>query len=341
MKQSRWWNISLLKYFLTAILISVVSGTYVFLTQGEWWPADFWTIQIYSNCIVFSVLACHFVLRMLVPQIKLSFALRMAILAPALVLGYEVGSAIAAYLSGHPVVSGAFMRMSKVEQLIIVTSIVSAIYLFWSHRRIAEEKTARAEAMRLAAEVQLRLLQSQLEPHMLFNTLANLHSLIEVDAERSQLMVEHLIELMQRTLSASRKETVALRDEFALIEAYLKLMAIRMGPRLSFNLILPDSLAHVRLPAMLLQPLVENAIKHGLEPKIEGGTIEIKAVECGKWLQVSICDTGTGLSESMNEECYGITHVQERLRVLYGDEAIFSLQGMPAGGVMSMIRMPL
>lgn len=132
-----------------------------------------------------------------------------------------------------------------------------------------------------------------------------------------------------------------LQDEFAMMEAYLKLMAIRMGPRLSFELILPDRLAQVRLPAMLLQPLVENAIKHGIEPKVEGGTIRIEATDEGNLLQVSIRDTGIGLSAHIDDERYGITHVQDRLRIAYGARASLSLQSAPENGVMVTVRIPL
>ena len=131
-----------------------------------------------------------------------------------------------------------------------------------------------------------------------------------------------------------------LEEEFAMIEAYLKLMAIRMGPRLSFELHLPDELAQIRLPAMLLQPLVENAIKHGLEPKVAGGTIRVEAQTDGKWLQVSVIDTGMGLSENMNEGQYGTTHVQERLKAIYGADAGLTLASVPSGGVCATVRMP-
>ena len=302
----------------------------------------FWTIQLYAQCIGFAILACNtlFISLVVRPIAASSGFLRLVALIVALPIGYEIGTAAAAFLHGDTVAFGAVLRMPRQVMLIMVTSAIAVILLFGSHWRIVQSTAARLEAQRLATEVQLRLLQAQLEPHMLFNTLANLHSLIEVDAERAQLMVEHLIEFMRCTLSASRQEMASLQDEFTLITAYLKLMEIRMGPRLSFVLVLPDSLAQARLPTMLLQPLVENAIKHGLEPKVDGGTIRIEAEEESGWLQISVRDTGVGLSKDMSEERYGIRHVQERLRVLYGDRASLSVQDAPAGGVQAVVRVP-
>src|SRR5690606_22863487 len=121
-------------------------------------------------------------------------------------------------------------------------------------------------ASRLADEAQLRMLRAQLEPHMLFNTLATLHVLIGIDAPRAQSMLDQLVKFLRATLSASRSDQIKLGREFDLIESYLRLMAVRMGERLTFQLELPGSLDQAGIPPMLIQPLVENAVRHGLEP---------------------------------------------------------------------------
>ena len=136
------------------------------------------------------------------------------------------------------------------------------------------------EAGHQAAEARLRLLEAQLEPHMLFNTLANLRALIGVDPQRAQTMLDHMIAYLRATLRASRADADrphTLQDEFARLQDYLELMAIRMGPRLQFALELPEALATQPVPPLLLQPLVENSIQHGLEPKVEGGRITVRA----------------------------------------------------------------
>ena len=143
--------------------------------------------------------------------------------------------------------------------------------------RLAHARADAEAARRAAAENQLKLLESQLEPHMLFNTLANLRVLIGIDPPRAQAMLDRLIAFLRATLNASRSTLHPLATEFERIGDYLALMGMRMGPRLQSQLSLPDALRDVGVPPLLLQPLVENSIKHGLEPQIAGGRIEVDA----------------------------------------------------------------
>lgn len=217
--------------------------------------------------------------------------------------------------------------------------------------RIKEERSAahaRAEAIeRQALQAQLRLLQARIEPHMLFNTLANLQGLIAIDPERASTMLDHLISFLRATLSVSRAETTQLGHEFAAIEAYLGLMAVRMGERLRFQLVLPDALRTARLPTMLLQPLVENAIIHGLEPHIDGGEIVVEAsLDAGRLL-IKVSDTGLGLGNqdvhgrSAKGGGVGVATTRERLQALYADNARLDLvPGQPRGAV-ALLSLPL
>ncbi|MBS0318842.1 MAG: histidine kinase, partial [Proteobacteria bacterium] len=144
-------------------------------------------------------------------------------------------------------------------------------YYFYNRSQQSRLHGKIEQAQRLAAEAQLKLLQAQLEPHMLFNTLANLRVLIGADPARAQQMLDHLIDYLRATLAASRAPEHALSAEFERLRDYLELMAVRMGPRLAYTLELPPELAGEPVPTLLLQPLVENSIRHGLEPKVEGG----------------------------------------------------------------------
>jgi LytS/YehU family sensor histidine kinase len=152
---------------------------------------------------------------------------------------------------------------------------LSAVYFFHSRGRLAVLQAARGRAAQRGRGA--AWLQSQLEPHMLFNTLANLRVLIGADSVRAQTMLDRLIAFLRATLAASRSGSHSLANEFARIEDYLALMAVRMGPRLAVRIELPDALRALPVPALLLQPLVENAIRHGLEPKVSGGRIEVSA----------------------------------------------------------------
>jgi len=224
-------------------------------------------------------------------------------------------------------------------------------WFFWTRERMAHlEAEAEAEKARAASiekqamQAQLQMLQAQIEPHMLFNTLANLQGLIAVDPARAQHMLEQLIQYLRATLSSSRSEKTTLAHEFALLDAYLGLMKVRMGSRLTYSIDLPDQLRDVMVPPMLLQPLVENAIKHGLEPKVDGGEILVRAQNEGNRLKLTVCDTGLGLDAppaDTNSTHIGLSNIRERLQALYGARATFSLDPNTPSGVIAHLTIPL
>jgi sensor histidine kinase YesM len=179
---------------------------------------------------------------------------------------------------------------------------------------------------------------------MLFNTLANLQGLIAIDPQQANRMLDHLIQYLRATLSATRAETTTLAQEFDAAEAYLGLMAVRMGARLSYRCVLPAALRGARLPAMLLQPLVENAIIHGLEPKIEGGTVTVEARAHDGVLEICVTDTGLGLDDTepaAKGTGVGVTTTRERLRALYGARAALALTPAQPHGVLARLTLPL
>jgi sensor histidine kinase YesM len=200
----------------------------------------------------------------------------------------------------------------------------------------------KAEAVeRGAVEARLKLLQAQIEPHFLFNTLANLHTLIGSDPARAQKMLEHLNDYLRATLDAARRDSGTLGEEFALLRGYLEVLAIRMGPRLAFTLSLPEELSGFRIPPMLLQPLVENAVKHGLEPKIDGGRVDVSAEKVDGSVVVRISDTGLGLGSGATKGTgVGLSHVRERVAAAYGPQASLKIEKNPADGVTATVRIP-
>ena len=221
--------------------------------------------------------------------------------------------------------------------------IVSRDRIHRAEAALALEK-ARAETInRQALQTQLRLLQAQIEPHMLFNTLANLQGLIALDPARAQAMLDQLIVYLRATLTSSRLEDTTLAHEFALLDAYLGLMSVRMGQRLGHTLDLPAALAGIKLPPMLLQPLVENAIVHGIEPHIEGGHVTISASQHGGMLELSVADTGRGLHAAPGQPGtgLGVSNTRERLRAVYGERASLSLTPITPHGALARLTLPL
>jgi len=215
---------------------------------------------------------------------------------------------------------------------------------FYNHGREQLHRAQLAEAEGEASQSKLTLLQSQLEPHMLFNTLANLRVLIGVDPPRAQLMLDRLIAYLRATLNASRATLHPLSAEFARVDDYVQLMQVRMGDRLSPRVDLPAELAAQPVPPLLLQPLVENAIKHGLEPNVNGGKLHVSAARERDQVVLRVRDTGVGLNaQPADGTRFGVQQVRERLARLYGDKATLELA--PAndadGGTIATVRIPL
>ena len=227
---------------------------------------------------------------------------------------------------------------------ITITAIagVVAVYYFYSRNRALYFERKMSEARRHASEARLKLLETQLEPHMMFNTLANLRVLIGTDPQRAQEMLDRMIAYLRATLGASRSSLHPLQAEFERLRDYLELMAVRMGPRLRYTLDLPDELAQVPVPTLLLQPLVENSIKHGLEPHVAGGTITVLARRQGDTLQLEVADTGAGFDPGMPAgEGFGIAQVRERLQAAYAEAGQLSQHARVGGGSETRLRLPL
>lgn len=263
------------------------------------------------------------------------------------VLGYSFGVALGNFLTGmHLPLPWEFSGRRPVGSLTFSITIGAiATYLFWLRGRLAATQAKAEAAQRVAAQTQLKLLESQLEPHMLFNTLANLRVLIALDPPRAQAMLDRLIAFLRATLAASRSDRHALSDEFARIGDYLALMQVRMGDeRLQVALELPPELAAQPVPPLLLQPLVENAIQHGLEPSRSGGRLRVSAHREASQLVLAVHDTGVGLDldrPRAEGRGFGTHQVRERLATVYGERARFSLAPAEGGGTLASITLPL
>jgi sensor histidine kinase YesM len=219
-------------------------------------------------------------------------------------------------------------------------------YFFFSKARlkvtrevIQQERIRRLSKEKEALEANLKLLQAQIEPHFLFNTLSNILSLIDTNPGQAKAMLVDLIHYLRTSLSRTRHDLITLNQEIEIIEAYLNILKIRMGERLRFRIEIPDSLKEQPFPPMLLQPLVENAVKHGLEPQIQGGEILIKIGEKDGLVRAEIIDSGIGFSTS-SESGVGLINVRERLRLLYGEKGRLVVEEAKPRGVKAVIEVP-
>lgn len=286
------------------------------------------------------------------------------------VAGLAAGIALGTSLLGVPMAIWRPVNGHTVPIVLLIALLGTAIgtYNGWSRARLAQLREAAAQqALREAAaerqlvRARLQTLQAQLEPHFLFNVLANLDSLIATDPPRARELLGHLNRFVRASLAATRAESVTLADEFALIDALLAIDRIRFGERLRYRIDLPDDCRALRMPPMLVQPLVENAVKHGVEPLTEGTTVSVSAqrepaADGGECIVLRVADDGAGFRtagpggappartaarESARAGGVGLANIRERLRVLYGDAARLSLaEGVPRGAVATL-RLPV
>ena len=202
------------------------------------------------------------------------------------------------------------------------------------------EASAEMESLRRqVSEAQLQTLQAQVEPHFLFNTLAAVEHLTETDPPRATVMLQHLIAFLRGSLPDMREQNTSLGREVDLCKSYLAIMQIRMEDRLTVSIDVPDSLRGLSFPPMMLQSLVENAIKHGLEPKPEGGAIALSArIQDGR-LRVTVADTGLGVAENAPQGI-GLGNIRDRLKRLYGNAAALVLAPNAPTGAHITIEIP-
>ena len=209
-------------------------------------------------------------------------------------------------------------------------------------------ETAEAEQLkRQVAEARMAAMQAQVEPHFLFNTLASIDHLIETDPPRASRMQKSLIALLRATMPTLRdggsSGPRSLGQEVDVINPYIDILKVRMEERLSASVEIPEGLRSAEFPPMMLQGLVENAIKHGLEPKPEGGELRVQAgIEHGT-LKVTVTDTGVGMGAAPADGVgagSGLASMRQRLSLLYGSTATLSVQSLAEGGTSAVITVP-
>jgi LytS/YehU family sensor histidine kinase len=191
-------------------------------------------------------------------------------------------------------------------------------------------------------EAQLGVLRAQLHPHFLFNALHAISTLVDWRPKQARRMLVRLSELLRLALELSDEQQITLAREMDWLERYLELQQIRFGDRLTVELkIDPESVAAL-VPPLILQPLVENALEHGVERRISEGKVEIVAERDGKWLRMRVRDNGPGLvsAPTSSRKCVGVRNTRERLRTLYGDDQQLVLRNRDSEGTEAMVELP-
>jgi len=223
----------------------------------------------------------------------------------------------------------------------IIYFFVSRERLQESENRIQEEKIKRLTLEKEAAMTSLRLLQAQIEPHFLFNTLANVIALFDQDRAKARQMLINLNHYLRISLMRTRQEMITLDKELELVRQYLELFKIRMGKRLAYEIQDHTEGMSIPFPPLIIQPLVENAIKYGIEPRVDGGTISIDCRAENKRLTIIVADTGKGIDQAPDKAGIGINNVSQRLEAIYGKKACLVLKENFPRGLKACIEVPL
>jgi signal transduction histidine kinase len=342
-----------------ALLFTLIAFVATARTVADWLDWHNWLLWLGRNFVVSAIISYT-----IQGLFRLSFRVfgtawlpglagwqRTAFFSGIPLLGTAIGWPIGMSLIYGRVPLLAALNPGMVISLVVVTLLMSLLFhLYFSLRH--KEIRARMRAN----EAQLRLLQGQMEPHFLFNTLANVISLIDADAPRAKHMLESLTDYLRASLNGLRHDDSTLDGELDLARRYLQLMQTRMGDRLRFEIVADEALKRALMMPLVLQPLIENAVKHGLEPQVDGGTVRVTAtrvaIDGQDSLQVCIEDDGAGLAVAARRprrtvaggpdgNGVALANLRERLRARFGDTARLTLAELDAGtGTRACIIVP-
>ena len=281
-------------------------------------------------------------------NVRQSYLPREAAQVLAVIVGSVVGTILAGFVKGRDVSQMFTERLAGVAISMGLgigfgCVVVAAMILREKHARdqarIAKAESERHQLEKNVLEAQLALMQAQVEPHFLFNTLANVQHLVETDAPSATRVLDSLIQYLRAALPQMREGATNLGREVDMARAFLEIHRVRMGSRLDFAIEVPDDLKCRAFPPMMLISLVENAIKHGVDPCCECGLVTIRAEENEGKLRVSVADTGEGVKPKEGGGV-GLTNIRERLKALYGSSARLVMEENAPRGVVASIEVP-
>jgi len=325
-------------------------------TDAVVWGRIAWANLVIANCIGFVVHGEFAILEWATGRrcYAWSFWPRALVFSGLPIIGVVVGYYIAFELidwrSGRRAIFSLAGMVGVVAVSILISSILAVILS-------AREKMAKAEAAyeaerarvataeRTAALASLKALQAQVEPHFLYNTLAHVASLIDAEPAAARRMLDKLIVLLRASAAGDPDGRSTLGEQLAHMRAYLEVLAMRMGPRLRWSIDAPDALAGRELPPAILQPLVENAIKHGIEPALDGGALAIAARDDQGRTVIEVADTGVGFGAAATAPLggstgLGLANLRARLAALYGNEARVTIAENAPSGVRVAVSLP-
>ena len=268
-------------------------------------------------------------------------ALRFLMAGCGLLIGLSVGGML---LEGRPGLlfgNGAAMLIAVLAWALAGTGFEALERLGDARARLERAERDRLAREKILAEAELRALQAQVEPHFVCNALANVIALVRTHPGRAVRVLERLTSLLRASLSRARSADGTLGDEFAMVCTYLDVQALRMAGRMTYEVHVEPGLEAVSIPPLLVQPLVENAVLHGIEPSAAGGRVVVRGERVAGSVRVRVADNGVGLDAGRGGGGTGIANVRERLRAAFGEHGRLVLAETPGGGVSAELWIPL
>jgi sensor histidine kinase YesM len=322
---------------INAVINTVIAAMLTAIDFGR----GFGPNLVFSQCIGMSIYAANLAAIPLYRTVTRA-SYQLMIIVAAVVLGALVGTVLGAAANGFGPTFFLREYAGFFIQIVLIGLLFGAIvsYVFISLARISEEKMKRLGLEKNAALTELKLLQSQMEPHFLFNTLSTVMSLMDSDPEKARRMLESFTAFLRSSLLIARSTTITLAQEMDVVKSYLAVIQVRMGSRLAFRIDLPESLRECTIAPLLIQPLVENTVKHGLEPSIGGGEVSLCAVRDNDVVRIVVADSGRGINEMGPGNGIGISNIRDRLELMYGGRGRLVLEENSPSGVKATIEIP-
>jgi len=352
---NRWIRSSLAFLFWTLIGLSFAGQLYLSSSRSgqavSWSRAVSWSLGDWYVWAVLSLPIVHLARRFRfdTPNWGLSVGLHLVASAGFSLVYMALRAWVGQWqgrLTGTPISFGeAFSPLlfkTFLLNLLIYWVVVSVTHAFDYYRQVREREVRAVELEKRLTEARLQALQMQLNPHFLFNTLHAISALMHKDVEAADRMIARLSDLLRYALESTGEQEVSLRQELDFLRRYLEIEQTRFGSRLTVEMdIAPDTLDS-RLPNLILQPIVENAIQHGIEPHSRPGLIRIRSRRENGGLRIEVRDNGGGLPDGkLSREGVGLSNTRARLKQLYADRHRFEFDNSPQGGLVVGLTLPL
>lgn len=325
------------------ILFTTMFCLVIALTTMTVWKGAFYIHLLISLGFGYSAIVASFLLNTLLPklpqQVEIIVSLSISLLVGTLnaqflvqdYYGKEVDELKSVIMLGLVFTSVCYYYFYTREQKVLAEQAIETL----KRKQVEQEK-----ALLLS---QLKQMQSQIEPHFLFNTLANINALLRTDVAKAELMLEKLTALLRVSLTSSRESYTSIANEQEILMAYLSIQQIRLGERLCYDVNVDEDILGDIIPPFLIQPLVENAIKHGIEPKCDGGNIEVTIKRLNANIEIEVRDNGIGFQVHSTTSGHGVglENIKQRLHALYPGRGECNITEPMSGGVCVQLTFPI